>query len=311
MKDSSNALMMKKEKLNIQNVDHQLKRNRTKDLGEQVIETFFFVCALVAVLSVVIITVYIFVKGVPAISEIGLRNFTLGQKWKPLQGVFGIFPMIIGSIYATLGAIVMGVPIGVLTAVFLAEVAPGWLVKIVKPAVELLAGIPSVVYGFFGLVVIVPLISKHFGGPGNSLLAVNVMLGIMILPTIVNISENAIRSVPKEYKEASLALGASQIQTIFKVILPAARSGILTSVVLGIGRAIGETMAVILVAGNTPAIPKALTEPMRTLTANIAMEMSYAQGLHQEALFGTGVILFIFIMILNIALNIFTNKAGE
>ena len=158
---------------------------------------------------------------------------------------------------------------------------------------------------------IVTLISKHFGGPGNSLLAVNVMLGIMILPTIVNISENAIRSVPKEYKEASLALGASQIQTIFKVILPAARSGILTSVVLGIGRAIGETMAVILVAGNTPAIPKALTEPMRTLTANIAMEMSYTQGLHQEALFGTGVILFIFIMILNIALNIFTNKAGE
>lgn len=313
MNDSSNTFRIdkiKRSQSSIQNKEN-LKRNKTRDLSEKVIEKFFLVCALIAVLSVLIITVYIFAKGVPAIFKIGVEDFILGQKWRPLQDIFGILPMIVGSVYATIGAVIIGVPIGILTAVFLAEIAPKWVVRIVKPAVELLAGIPSVVYGFFGLVVIVPLISKYFGGPGNSLLAVNIMLGIMILPTIVNISENAIRAVPKEYKEASLALGASEIQTIFNVILPAARSGILTSVVLGIGRAIGETMAVILVAGNTPAIPKALTEPIRTLTGNIAMEMSYAFGLHQEALFATGVILFIFIMILNITLNVLTNKVGE
>ncbi len=313
MKYISNSFVMEKTKHSSYNLRkaYGLKGKNTRGLLEKTIETLFFLCALIAVLSVIIITVYIFAKGIPALFKIGLSDFVLGQKWKPLQDMFGILPMIIGSIYATVGAIIIGVPIGILTAVFLAEIAPKWLVRIVKPAVELLAGIPSVVYGFFGLAVIVPLISKYFGGPGNSLLAVNIMLGIMILPTIVNISENAIRSVPKEYKEASLALGASQIETIFKVILPAARSGILTSVVLGIGRAIGETMAVILVAGNTPSIPKSLIEPMRTLTANIAMEMSYAYGLHQEALFATGVILFAFIMILNISLNVLTNKVGE
>ncbi len=283
----------------------------TKKTWGKIVEYIFFFCAFISVLSVAVITIFIFMKGTPAIYKIGLKDFILGMKWRPSADIYGIFPMIIASIYGTFGAIIFGVPIGLFTAVFLAEIAPNWLVKIVRPAVELLAGIPSVVYGFFGLIVIVPLIAEWFGGAGNSLLAVSIILGIMILPTIINISETSIRAVPKTFKEGSLAMGASHIQTIFKVILPAARSGILTAIVLGIGRAVGETMAVILVAGNTPLIPTRLTSSMRTMTANIAMEMGYAFGLHQEALFATGVILFIFIMILNILLNMFTYKAGE
>lgn len=285
--------------------------NKSRDISERLIEIFFFICALFAVLSVAIITIYIFAKGIPAIVTIGLGDFVLGKVWKPMQDIFGIFPMIIGSVLATIGAIIIGVPIGVLTAVFLAEIAPKRVARIVQPAIELLAGIPSVVYGFFGLVVIVPMISNYLGGPGNSLLAVNIILGIMILPTIVNISLTSIRAVPSEYKEASLGMGASHIQTIFKVVLPAARSGILTGIVLGIGRAIGETMAVILVAGNTPAVPDSILAPIRTLTANIAMEMSYAFGLHQDALFATGVVLFAFIMFLNIIFSKLTSKVGD
>lgn len=310
IRGNSNIVSRKKGSTSLQ-TSNTIKLNKSRDISERLIEIFFFICALFAVLSVAIITIYIFAKGIPAIITIGLGDFALGKVWKPMQDIFGIFPMIIGSILATIGAIIIGVPIGVLTAVFLAEIAPRRIAKIVQPAVELLAGIPSVVYGFFGLVVIVPMISKYLGGPGNSLLAVNIMLGIMILPTIVNISTTSIRAVPTEYKEASLAMGASHIQTIFKVILPAARSGILTGIVLGIGRAIGETMAVILVAGNTPAVPKSILAPIRTLTANIAMEMSYAFGLHQDALFATGVILFAFIMILNIVLSKMTSKVGD
>lgn len=308
--DATNVVKRKKDSILSQN-SKPVKLNKRRNISEKLIEIFFFICALFAVLSVAIITIYIFAKGIPAVIEIGLGNFILGKVWKPMEEIFGIFSMIIGSILATIGAIIIGVPIGVLTAVFLAEIAPRRIAKIVQPAVELLAGIPSVVYGFFGLVVIVPMISKYLGGPGNSLLAVNIMLGIMILPTIVNISATSIRAVPKEYKEASLAMGASHIQTIFKVILPAARSGILTGIVLGIGRAVGETMAVILVAGNTPAIPNSILSPVRTLTANIAMEMGYAFGLHQDALFATGVVLFVFIMILNIVLSKLTSKAGD
>lgn len=308
--DATNVVKRKKDSILSQN-SKPVKLNKRRNISEKLIEIFFFICALFAVLSVAIITIYIFAKGIPAVIEIGLGNFILGKVWKPMEEIFGIFSMIIGSILATIGAIIIGVPIGVLTAVFLAEIAPRRIAKIVQPAVELLAGIPSVVYGFFGLVVIVPMISKYLGGPGNSLLAVNIMLGIMILPTIVNISATSIRAVPKEYKEASLAMGASHIQTIFKVILPAARSGILTGIVLGIGRAVGETMAVILVAGNTPAIPNSILAPIRTLTANIAMEMAYAFGLHQDALFATGVVLFVFIMILNIVLSKLTSKAGD
>ena len=211
----------------------------------------------------------------------------------------------------------IGLPVGILTSVFISEVAPKWIANIVRPAVELLAGIPSVVYGFFGLIVVVPFIGKldefvtgdNMGG--NSLLATSIILGIMILPTIINISETSIRAVPKKYKEASLAMGATHMQTIFKVILPAAKSGIMASIVLGLGRAIGETMAVILVAGNTPKIPSSIFNSIRPLTANIAMEMGYASGLHQEALFATGVVLFVIIMLLNIILNVFMYKAGE
>jgi phosphate transport system permease protein len=279
---------------------------------EKIVETIFFICAVMAILSVVIITVYVFFKGVPGIIEIGPVKFITGTRWAPTEGVFGIFPFIIASIYATIGATIIGVAIGLFTAIFLAEIAPNWLTKIFRPAVELLAGIPSVVYGFFGLIVLVPIISKYFGGSGNSLLAIILILSIMILPTIVSISEASMRAVPKTYKEGSLALGATHIQTIFKVIIPAARSGIMAGIVLGIGRAIGETMAVILVGGNTPLIPHALTDRVRTLTANIALEMGYASGLHQEALFATGVVLFIFIIILNIILNAFIyRKAGE
>lgn len=289
----------------------KMEENKRKKVYENIVEAFFLLCACVAIISVIVITIFIFAKGGPAIFKIGILDFLLGKEWMPSADIYGIYPMIVASIYATIGAILLGVPIGVLTAIFLAEIAPEWLSKLVRPAVELLAGIPSVVYGFFGLVVIVPIIDDVFGGGGNSLLAAILILSVMILPTVVNISETSIKAVPREYKEGSLAMGASHIQTIFKVILPAAKSGILTAVVLGIGRAIGETMAVILVAGNTTLVPHSLLDRVRPMTANIAIEMSYAFGLHQEALFATGVILFIFIIILNIFLNIFIHKAGE
>ncbi len=278
---------------------------------EKATETFFLICAVMSIISVAVIMLYIFVQGIPAIAEIGLFKFLFGMVWNPSAKLFGIFPMIIGSIYVTIGAISLGIPIGILTAVFLAELAPSWLVRLITPAVELLAGIPSVVYGFFGLIVIVPIISNTFGGAGNSLLAAVIILSIMILPTIINLTKTSIEAVPLIYREGSLALGASNIETIFKVIIPAAKSGILSATVLSIGRAIGETMAVILVAGNTPVIPSGITSSFRALTSNIALEMSYASGLHQGALFATGVVLFVFIMILNILLGIITSKAGE
>ena len=282
--------------------------NMFSKIREKIIESIFLICACIAIISVAIITVYIFIKGSPALFKIGIWNFISGMVWQPRSGIYGILPMIIASLLATLGAVLVGVFIGIFTAIFLAEIAPAWLVKVYRPAVELLAGIPSVVYGFFGLIVLVPLIAKYFGGAGNSLLAVIIILAIMILPTIISITETSLRTVPVSYKEGSLALGASHIQTIFRVMIPAAKSGIMAGVVLGIGRAIGETMAVILVAGNTPLIPHALTDRIRTLTGNIAIEMGYAQGLQQEALFATGVVLFIFIMILNIILNVMLRR---
>ncbi|MGI6588482.1 MAG: phosphate ABC transporter permease subunit PstC [Peptococcia bacterium] len=277
---------------------------RKKKLKEILVENSFLLCACVAIISIVIITLYIFSQGMPALLKIGVGDFVLGHVWKPLENQFGILPMIVVSLLGTLGAVFLGTVVGLFTAIFLAEIAPNWLVKIFRPAIDLLAGIPSVVYGFFGLVVIVPIIRNTLGGPGNSLLAVIIILSIMILPTIISISETSLRSVPREYKEGSLALGASPIKTIFKVIVPAARSGILAAIVLGTGRAIGETMAVILVAGNTPIFPESILSPVRTLTVNIAMEMGYAYGLHREALFATGVILFLFIMALNIVFNL-------
>lgn len=284
------------------------QKNRPKHgrrgFWEAIAENSFFASALVAIIAIVVITVYIFVQGMPALIKIGILDFSFGQVWKPLENQFGIFPMIMASLLGTFGAVLLGGVIGLFTAIFLAEIAPPWLVAIFRPAIELLAGIPSVVYGFFGLVVLVPLIRHTWGGPGNSLLAVIIILSIMILPTIISISETALRAVPREYREGSLALGASPMKTIFKVLVPAAHSGILAAIVLGTGRAIGETMAVILVAGNTPLLPDSLLAPVRTLTVNIAMEMGYAYGLHREALFATGVILFLFIMALNIIFNL-------
>lgn len=287
------------------------KNKKYRSLFETITEKAFLICSLISILSLVIITVFIFANGVPIFFKVGFTDIIFGMEWKPLEGKFGIFPMIVSSLLVTLGAILIGVSVGLMTAVLLAEISPKKLSQVIRPAVDLLAGIPSVVYGFFGLIVIVPLIDKYFGGGGNSMLAAIIILGVMILPTIVSISETSIRAVPKEYKEGSLALGASHIETIFKVILPAAKSGIFAAIVLGMGRAIGETMAAILVIGNTALLPHSLVDRARTLTTNIAIEMSYAQGLHQQALFATGVVLFIFIMMLNIILNVFIRKAGE
>lgn len=285
--------------------------NKKTKILEIMFEKIFLICASVSIISIFIISFFIFLEGIPAIVEIGLFNFIFGQKWQPSGDVFGIFPMIVGSFYITLGSIIIGVPIGIFTAIYISKIANKHIQPILNTAIELLAGIPSVVYGFFGLMVIVPLIDKFLGGGGNSLLCAIIVLSIMILPTIIKISQDAIKAVPKSYEEGSLALGASKIQTIFKVVIPASKSGILTSVVLGIARAIGETMAVILVAGNTPLIPDSITDRVRTLTANIAIEMGYAYGLHQKALFATGVILFIFMMLLNLLLNFLTRKEGE
>jgi phosphate transport system permease protein len=275
------------------------------------IEMILFLAAAISVVSVLLITIFIFKEGFAIIKEYGLWNFILGRKWAPLSGKFGIFPMILGSIYVTLGAIIIGVPIGIATAIFLGELVNEKISRLIRPFVELLAGIPSVIYGFYGLVVVVPLIRKFLGGSGFSILASSIILGIMILPTIINISEVSIRSVPREYKEGSLALGATHWQTIKGVILPAAKSGIIASMILGMGRAIGETMAVIMVAGNSPKIPNSILDQVRTLTGNIAIEMGYASGKHAQALFATGIVLFVIIMILNTIANVIARKVGE
>lgn len=276
--------------------------------GEKVIEKWLLVNAFLAVLMVALITLFIFREGLPVMLKTGLGNFIFGQEWAPTDGKFGIFSMIIGSFAVTLGALVLGVPLGVACAIFLAEIAPEKATRIIRPAVELLAGIPSVVYGFFGLIIIAPFIRNYLGGSGLSMLAGSIILAIMILPTVISISEDAIRAVPKEYKEGSLALGATHWQTINSVILPAASSGILAAVVLGMGRAIGETMAVIMVTGNTAQIPHSILEPVRTLTGNVAIEMSYAADDHRQALFGTGIVLFGVIMFLNMLFGLFTRK---
>lgn len=288
--------------------------NKNKYLVEFLTEKLFLTSALVAVISLLLIIGFVFYKGLTPFVAKGysIFDFIFGKEWIPSSDKFGILPMILGSIYATTGSLLIGVPIGILTSVFIVEVAPKNISKIVSPAVELLAGIPSVLYGVFGIAFIVPNIQKIFRLPkGQSLLAVIIVLSIMMLPTIITISENAIRSVPKAYKEGSLALGASKTETTFKVILPAANSGILAAVVLGVGRAIGETMAVILVAGNSPVIPSSILDSVRLLTTNIALEMGYAYGTHQEMLFATGVVLFTFILILNLILTKLSNKAGH
>ena len=282
------------------------KANKRKYALEKFSSKLFLVCALLSVFSLVLIVGFVFYKGAtPFVSgEYSFINFLFGSDWVPSEDKFGIWPMIVASLYATIGALVIGVPVGLFTAIFLAEIAPKSVAKILSPAIQLLAGIPSVLYGVFGLAIIVPFLQNNLGlARGQSLIAVIIVLAIMMLPTIVTVSETAIRAVPKAYREGSLALGASQIGTIFKVIVPAAKSGILAAVVLGLGRAIGETMAVILVAGNALIVPTSLTDSVRPLTTNIALEMGYAAGTHQEMLFATGIVLFSFILILNFVLS--------
>jgi len=277
---------------------------KSKAWTETFMRGVFFIAAGASVLAVALICIFLFANGIPAISEIGFGKFLTGTMWKPKNDIYGILPMIVGSLYVTAGAIIIGVPIGILTAVFMAFYCPKKIYKPLKAATELLAGIPSVVYGFFGLVVLVPMIrdigrSLGFGGNGSSILTASLLLGMMILPTIIGLTESSLRAVPMPYYEGGVALGATHERTIFKVILPAAKSGVVAAVVLGIGRAIGETMAVIMVAGNQARMPQGIFKGVRTLTANIVIEMGYAAGLHREALIATGVVLFVFILLLN------------
>ena len=270
---------------------------------EGIMHALFLICACVSILAVVLICVYLFANGIPAMAEIGFTDFLFGTQWKPSSGSFGIFPMIIGSILVTGIAIIIGVPIGILCAVFMSHYCPKKLYRFVKPAINLLAGIPSIVYGFFGLVVIVPIMKDLVGGSGKSLLTAGILLGIMILPTVIKTTEASLNAVPRSYYEGALALGATHERSVFFASLPAAKSGILAAIILGVGRAIGETMAVILVAGNQTILPKSITSGIRTMTSNIVIEMGYAGGLHREALIATGVVLFVFILIINLCFS--------
>lgn len=282
------------------------------NIKEKAMEILFLIVALTSIIAVFLICVFLFINGIPAMAKIGLFDFLLGKNWAPsdVPASYGILPMILGSIYITGGAIIFGVPIGIFTAVFMSFFCPQKAYKILKPGIELLAGIPSVVYGFFGLVVLVPLIRGIFPGNGSSMLTASILLGIMILPTIIGISEAAMRAVPKNYYEGALALGSTRERSVFFVVLPAAKSGIFAAVVMGIGRAIGETMAVIMVAGNQARMPAGIFKGVRTLTANIVIEMGYAAELHREALIATAVVLFIFILIINVSFSIL-KKGGD
>ncbi|MBO5088610.1 MAG: phosphate ABC transporter permease subunit PstC [Lachnospiraceae bacterium] len=277
-------------------------------LSEQMMHIIFFISACVSILAVVLICYFIFVSGVPAILEITPKAFLGGTLWKPLEGFFGILPMIMGSIYVTTGGVIVGVPIGILCAIFMARFCPEKLYKILKPAIELLAGVPSIVYGFFGLVVLVPMMRNLFGGSGKGILTASVMLGIMILPTIIGVAESAIRAVPESYYEGALGLGATHERAVFFAVLPAAKSGVLAGVILGIGRVIGETMAVVMVAGNQPVLPNSIFGGVRTLTSNIVLEMGYASGLHKDALIATAVVLFVFILVINLSFSAIKNR---
>jgi phosphate transport system permease protein len=266
---------------------------------EKILEKGFLLIALSSISILGLIAFFIFEQGIPLIWKIGLNSFLLGDRWFPSKESFGIFPMIVGSFWVTLGSLVVGVPLGLACAVFLCELTPPTFAMILRPMIQLLAAIPSVIYGFWGLIVLVPLIRESFGGPGLSILAGSLVLGIMILPTIISISEDSLRALPRTYKEGALSLGATHWQTIWRVLLPAARSGIVASVILGMGRAIGETMAMIMILGNAAQLPRSILDSARTLTTNIGIEMGYASGDHRQALFATGVVLFFIIMILN------------
>ena len=283
----------------------------TMKLRERAAKVLFILSATAAIIAVGLICLFLFLRGLPAMAEIGVFNFILGREWRPTSQPpavpqFGILPMIVGSIYVTAGAMIIGVPVGLFTAVFMAEICPKPVYKVLKPVVNLLAGIPSVVYGYFGMVIIVPFIRDYIGGRGFSMLAASIILGIMILPTIVSVTETSLRAVPRELYEGSVALGASHERSVFRVIFPAAKSGTFAAVVLGIGRAIGETMAVTMVSGNQTVLraPNELLMGIRTLTANVVLEMRYATDMHEEALIATGVVLFVFVMIINISFSL-------
>lgn len=290
------------------------QKSKWKDLRENVMHGVFLICALASILAVALICIFLFVNGIPAMKEIGLLNFLTGTSWRPGNDIYGILPMIVGSIYITAGAIVVGVPIGLLTAIFMAFYCPKRIYGILKPCTELLAGIPSIVYGFFGMVVIAPAVlevATFFGAEissGSTILSASILLGIMILPTIIGVSEAALRAVPRAYYEGAVAMGATHERAVFSVMLPAAKSGVLAAIVLGIGRAIGETMAVIMVAGNQPRLTGSLLKGIRTMTANIVIEMGYATGLHREALIATGVVLFVFILLINLCFSVLKRR---
>ncbi|RCX19995.1 phosphate ABC transporter membrane protein 1 (PhoT family) [Anaerobacterium chartisolvens] len=279
-----------------------------KGFKEKLSKHVFLLIALSTLSVLALITVFIFIKGVPIIAEVGIINFVFGMKWAPSQGAYGIFPMIVGSVSVTLGAAILGVPIAICCSIFLAEFAPAKLRNIFRPSIQLLAAIPSVVYGFWGVLFVVPMIRNYLGGPGLSILAGSIILGIMILPTIISITEVSLLALPRHYKDGALALGLTHWQTIRSLLLPAANSGIVAAIILGLGRAIGETMAVIMVLGNAVALPESVLDPVRTLTTNIGIEMGYASGEHQQALFATGIVLFVIIMILNATAQYITRK---
>jgi len=279
---------------------------------DKIIHAALTIVALSAISSLALITVFVFKEGLPIILRVGVKNFFLSGDWYPSEGKFGILNMIVGSLVVTAGAIIIGAVFGLGCAIVLTQFAPRQLVVILKPAIEILAGIPSVVFGFIGVVVLVPLVRQYLGGPGLSILTASIVLGIMVLPTVTSISVDVIQAVPRSYRDGSIALGATRWQTTHMVIIKAAKSGIIAALILGMGRAIGETMAVIMVAGNALELPHSILDPVRTLTSNIALEMGYAAGDHRQALFATGVTLFVIIMILNtIALTISRRSAGK
>ena len=280
---------------------------------EKIMHIVFLCAALISIAAVVLICLFLFVNGIPAMAKIGMFDFLLGTKWAPSNepASYGILPMLLGSIYITTGAVILGVPIGVMTAICISRFCNKKIYKIIKPAINLLAGIPSVVYGFFGMVVLVPFIRNFFGGTGYGILTASILLAIMILPTIISVSESALNAVPNSYYEGSLALGDTKERSVFRTVVPAAKSGILAGVVLGIGRAIGETMAVILVAGNSPVVPNGIFSGVRTLTTNIVLEMGYATDLHREALIATGVVLFVLILIINMLFSVIKNREAK
>lgn len=282
---------------------------------EKAMQGVFTLCACVSILAVALICVFLFANGLPAIFEIGALDFLLGTRWAPGNDLYGILPMILGSIYVTAGALVVGVPVGVLTAVYLSRFAGAKITRVLLPAVQLLAGIPSVVYGFFGMMLLAPAVEDFlrsdfaryvlgWEGKGLSMFTASVLLGIMILPTVITVSKTSLDAVPQSYYEGSLALGATPERSVFFVLLPAAKSGVLSAVILGVGRAVGETMAVVMVAGNQPRMPQGIFAGLRTMTSNIVMEMGYAADLHREALIATGVVLFVFILIINLCFSL-------